>query len=133
MWSAALIFLDFLDFIEGFLDMLLTFLWIVWIFWIHLWFFGYWLTCAWCGDWMGALLHCWLEPCRDHQRTVESSTEQQRTAVSSHPESTKNSHIYSDKSTMGKYVTFHYDIDELRTYHLGEYFPHRVHKELKRI
>ena len=28
-----------------------------------------------------------------------------------------------------KYVTFHCDIDELRTYPLGEYFPHRNHQE----
>jgi hypothetical protein len=39
--------------------------------------------------------------------------------------------IHMVKTSIRKYVTFHCDIDELRTYLLGEYFPHQVHQELK--
>ena len=34
---------------------------------------------------------------------------------------------------MGKYVTFHCNIDELGTYHLGDCSPPQVHRELNHI
>jgi hypothetical protein len=37
-------------------------------------------------------------------------------------------HTYIVTIKIRKYVTFCCDIDELRTHHLGEDFPHRVHQ-----
>ena len=106
MSSVALLFFDFFVIFKCFFVILLPLLWFNCFFLLfYLWFFGYLLTCAWCGDWMGALLHT---------------------------ESNKNSTIYSD-SYNKEICNFYCDIGELRPYQLGEYFPHRVQQKFNHI